>query len=269
MSMYEHAKESQCCTCVVVCRCVHLEGVCLCCESISVSMSVSGDWDCNRSNVRAGQYARMYLSPWHETDLTLGPVRLGPVWCDLWYAGVHPGGPRTQVCPHARPRARGGWGHTSYWCVPGNPDVETWIVGPCGFWRVHTCWCDSGVMARMGTSGSFLPSVPLSSSKLGDWDVNSGRGWEPGILDLKEKAAGRPDSWVLRKEETETWTLEFEEGRVWDCRHQGLEGGGAWGLWSGEPTDDKGLKSWTPGFGGVTVLRPRLPGFQKRLAGSV
>lgn len=21
----------------------------------------------------------------------LGPVRLGPVWCDLWYAGVHPG----------------------------------------------------------------------------------------------------------------------------------------------------------------------------------
>lgn len=67
-------------------------------------------------------------------------------------------------------------------------------------------------------------------------------------MDLKEKASGRPDSWVLRKEETEAWTLEFEEGRVWGCRHQGLEGGGGWGLWPSEPAEDKGL---SPGLLGL------------------
>lgn len=57
------------------------------------------------------------------------------------------------------------------------------------------CWYDSGVMVRMGTSGSFLSSIPLSSLKLGDWDVNPGRK-RLGACNPASGggAAGRPDS---------------------------------------------------------------------------
>lgn len=62
-------------------------------------------------------------------------------------------------------------------------------MGLCGFWHVHTCWCDSGVMVRMGTSGSSPFLVSLRFLKLGDWDVNSGRrSWDPRVVDLERGA---------------------------------------------------------------------------------
>lgn len=96
----------------------------------------------------------------------LGPVRFGPMWCDPWYAGVHPGGPRTQGRPHAGLRGHGGWG--AHIMLVGPWKSRCRDLGPRGFWHVHTCWYDNGVMARMGTAGSFLPPVPLSSLKLED-----------------------------------------------------------------------------------------------------
>lgn len=30
--------------------------------------------------------------------------------------------------------------------------IESWVVGPCGFWHVHMCWGAHGLMAKMGTS---------------------------------------------------------------------------------------------------------------------
>lgn len=37
-SLCVNVKKSQCCTCVVVHRCVSLEGMCLCCDCIYVSV---------------------------------------------------------------------------------------------------------------------------------------------------------------------------------------------------------------------------------------
>lgn len=45
--------------------------------------------------------------------------------------------------------------------------------------------------------------------------ILEGGGWEPRILGLKEKRAGGPESCVLRKEGTETWTLESEGRGGW------------------------------------------------------
>ena len=42
--------------------------------------------------------------------------------------------------------------HRSCYSVHGNSDTESWVVGPCGFWHVHMCWGDHGLMAKMGTS---------------------------------------------------------------------------------------------------------------------
>lgn len=58
-------------------RCVHLEGVCLCCESIYVSVLVSGDWGYIGSNICAGQYAPMCLSLWHKADFSSWPSEIG------------------------------------------------------------------------------------------------------------------------------------------------------------------------------------------------
>lgn len=125
------------------------------------------------------------------------------------------------MCPHAGLRGHGRWGHTSYW------KSRCRDLGPRGFRHVHTCWCDSGVMARMGTTGSFLPPVPLSSLKLGDWDVDSGRkrlgAWNPDLRRLP----GKPDSWVLKREEKLRPVLE-------------LEGGGGWGSYLLGPQSTKG-----------------------------
>lgn len=77
--------------------------------------------------------------------------------------------------------------------------------------------------------------------------MNSGKrrleAWNPG----SEKAAGRPDPWVLRKEETETWTLEFEGGGSWGCRHQGGRKGKGLGFqasWAHRGQRVKAPDSW-------------------------
>lgn len=186
-SIHERARERQCCARVVGCRRVNLEGVGLRSESVYVSVLGSGDWSMCRAD------AHMWLSSWHKADPTSWPSEIG----------VHvvrpPGtlgsiqGVQGHKCVHmlGREATEGGGAHIVLVC-PWKSGCRD--LGPCGFWHVHTCWCDNGVMARMGTADSSPPPVPLSSKKLGDWAVSSGRrrlgAWNPG----SGKAAGRPDS---------------------------------------------------------------------------
>lgn len=48
-------------------------------------------------------------------------------------------------------------------------------MGPCGFWHVHMCWGDHGLMAKMGTSDPPPAPATVQVFEVGDWDVNSGR----------------------------------------------------------------------------------------------
>lgn len=102
---------------VWLCRCVTLEGSCLCCASIDALVLVSRKWSqrwwdthiCSDSYVQ-GYMHRHTCVPSTRLTLLLGPVKLRPMWRDLWYAGVQPGvhGHKCVHIPGLEPMENGG-----------------------------------------------------------------------------------------------------------------------------------------------------------------
>lgn len=102
---------------VWLCRCVILEDSCLCCASIYASVLVSRKWSqrwwdthiCSNSYVQ-GYMHRHTCVPSTRLTLLLGPVKLRPIWHDLWYAGVQPGvhGHKCVRIPGLEPMENGG-----------------------------------------------------------------------------------------------------------------------------------------------------------------